>query len=362
MRASGSLSLLLSISAALQTGNKPYRDENAQSRPGDLILRQGRTEQEEGKRVKSKKADTKRASSLVRTVSGENVHEPPLDVVEILHRDDHDQLPDYSDFQLFDKDEILAFMPPEVLETKEIFRMEVTPAAPVEVQIVQTSVKVSTSKRVKKTTSISQFVQATETTVVEEAPKTATLLVVPEYQLTTVVPSNPIITSAAAAGKPEGWVLFTPGIQPGPPDEKTQPTGGSQRLQERGGYLLRDDALPDAMKVIDDLWKDDVVMVTQTFYVTSKFMRTPTPTVKAAGATSSTTRLKKFEKRPKATSSTTRFHLNTGLFLNDATFTIAPNDIYRGIHAQAQNQSSPVALNTSILVAVLTFMAMLMFL
>jgi len=311
-------------------------------------------------------------TSLVRTDAGENIHEPELEVVEaelssgheevdlVVDRNDHEELPDFADFPT--QKSVAA----EVLSAKEIFRTE------------SERVEVKTQIKVVRNTVKESSKSVVETTLVVELARTATVMLTPEIHRTTVTPTinkvamrqdvtqTPHPHQNNEGGGADGWILFTPGapqnheknddqgVQSGTP----HPTATSAKK-----YLQQGDALPDALQLISDLWNDVPVFVTETLYFTTKLMRTPTPAAgnnKAGVAATTTSRLRKWEKTGKPTS-TSRFVLNTGLFHNDALFSIADNDIYRGAHAQQARNEAHTAATNVILLAFCCIIGVLLF-
>lgn len=342
-----SAALLALVGVLLQALQKYEETEGKQIgktsyKPGDLLGRLSVNKLEEDEMREVEPARQRHKTSMVKSESGENVYEPPLEVVEVVDREDHDDLPDFADFPTEEPVPMLQLTPPDALTTKEIFRMDPTAIK------VETKIKVTT---VQKAVEAAQPVQVVAKTVEMERAGTATIMMVPEFVMTTVTPNHqgppqgPGDASwVMATPKPSdaGWVIVTPGFAPGP-QEKGAPVSTAANK-----YLRQGDALPDAMKLISDLLDDSPVFVTETFYITSKIMRTPVPKAKVA-TTSTSTYQKKYEKGKAKPTIVTPLKINTGLLRNYQPFTIAPNDIYRGVHAKKSSMANQLTISLAIL-------------
>jgi hypothetical protein len=173
----------------------------------------------------------------------------------------------------------------------------------------------------------------------------------------------------------EDWVLFTPGIKKEASDDAKVATPTTTRDPN---ILYREDALPGAIAVINEIYNlkgdsdkpaannIDIVYVTQTQYRTTKmFTGTPMPTAtifqkraqllalaesrmaarKAKGVTVTTTVIQ--GGRPK---------VNTHFLIGDSTFTILPDDVFKGVHAK----NAAHAVTTSIALGVLSILVLLL--
>lgn len=173
----------------------------------------------------------------------------------------------------------------------------------------------------------------------------------------------------------EGWVLFTPGIKKDASDEAK--IAITTTIRDRN-IFYREDALPGAIAVINEIYNlkgdcdkpaannIDIVYVTQTQYRTTKMLTgTPMPTGtvfqkraqllalaesrmaarKAKGVTVTTTIIQ--GGRPK---------VNTHFLIGDSTFTILPDDVFKGVHAK----NAAHAVTTSIALSVLSILVLLL--
>jgi hypothetical protein len=157
--------------------------------------------------------------------------------------------------------------------------------------------------------------------------------------------NNPAPLQQQLEGKArEGWVVV--GL-PGGAIKADQKNNNNQQLigpLRQDGNYLHEDALPDAMAIISDLYDDRPVVVTQTIYITSKYYRSPTATGVMKGQGIKPTATGKQQPKKQPAKSTSRIKINTNLIKAGASFSIAPNDIYRGLHAQ--NSASSLTLSS----------------
>ncbi len=311
-----------SINALQNYDKKPVKEP---LKPGKLMENRYIFEEENTKH-KHKQTSRRKNSSLVKTESGANEFELPIQQAEEVDRSDHEELPDFAD------------NPP-------IFSLALADFLPIPAKTV-TSVLMKTVVKAAKTTKLAEeepIKPAVEVTLIE-APVTATLVIAPEIVYTTLTPTIPI--NQIKSTKTGGWVIVTPGVNPG---EKNN----QQAALKDKGYLLRDDALPDAVNVVSNLWHDEPVFITETILVTTRMARTPPPPKSMPTAT--TKQLKKFEKRTagKKVTTTTAIKINTNLIKMDPKFTIAPDDIYRGVHAKSPGVSITLSLGLGLFSTIL---------
>lgn len=338
MRKSSLIAVLVGVLIETSVALQKYEETDGKQigktsyKPGDLLgrLSINKLGEEQTPQAPVESSRQRHKTSLVKPESGENVYEPPFDSAEVVDREDHDDLPDYADFSSDEPVPIMQLTPPEVMTPKEIFRMDPTAIK------VETRIKVTTVQ--KNVEAVVQEVPDEERTVEMDRPATATLMMIPEFVMTTVTPTMVHHAPPKDVKSADGWVKFTPGMAQGP-QEKGAPVSTATNK-----YLRESDALPDAMKLISDLWDDAPVFVTETLYITSKIIRTPVPKAKE---TSTSTYVKKYDKGKAKPTVMTPLKINTGLLRNHAPFTIAPNDIYRGIHAKSM--ANQISLSVAVL-------------
>lgn len=313
----------------------------------DLI--KGRFAQLEEKDKQQQTGRRRHKTPLVKTDSGENVHEPPPAYSEVIDRGDHEKLPDFADFPPVDPEEssIFSIAPGEAFAPKEIFKF--FPSI-FEEDSVTEIVTVKEVVRTVKTVEEPSLPPVIATATQEEA-RTATLVIAPHFALTTVTPEPTMPTKPSG----DGWVIYTPGL---PVNHEK----GAQAAppQKNPGHLMKSDAMPDAVQLISDLWNDQPVFVTETIIVTSRMLRTPEPIrpTKTLSQTTTARALKKYEKQQQKKAIVySTFKINPALLKQDTPFTIAPEDVYRGLHASEAN-----ALQRSLITSVALLAALIFFL
>lgn len=301
------------------------------------LLKEGfRVLTERQKAAEKPAKQTKRRRSLVRTVSGENSDELPIPLSSPAEPDSDDSDPSAVLLSPFEAQQIQLQHGEEqdpagephsqepVLE--EAYRV---PAELTSLASRKTSSSLAaTGEAYRVPVLLSSLVSAAATATALKPGVVSRPLPVSTETLVlhhTPAPTTPTVVTLAAAASSAGWVTSYYGAAHA--EQKNAPPA------KQPGNLVQEDALPDAMAVISNLWEHGVDIVTETMFVTSRYHRTPTPTLKAAASVGTTTKLKKYEKgKPKATT-TSQYKLNTNLIKGDIPFSIAPGDIFRGVHA-----------------------------